>query len=63
MWFNDVPAVAIANASRDRGIYESEIFTEKLLEVINNHDPESTSLFLYVRDPHHIVGLKDVTCG
>eukprot|EP00729_Bicosta_minor_P007323 gene7323-11692_t len=46
LWFNNVPAVAIANASRDRGIYESEIFTEKLLEVINNHDPESTSLFL-----------------
>ena len=45
LWLNDKPAIAIANKSRDAQVYESTIFTEHLLDIINSHDG-SKPLFL-----------------
>ena len=45
LWDTDRPAVALANRSRDEGMYEEALFWERMQTILGAHDP-SVPLFL-----------------
>ena len=47
LWLDDKPAVALANRSRDDGIYEEDLFRERLTEIISAHDLDDPMFLVY----------------
>jgi arylsulfatase B len=47
LWLNDKPAAALANASRDKMIYEEVIFREQLLGIVDAHPPGLPLFLVY----------------